>query len=88
MDNYLEPLKIEQALRSENMKLKYRKENNPKDINILDYTIIAALEKQMHMAVKPCKKIPGICKCPICRIELCHDESLRFCPECGQALKV
>jgi hypothetical protein len=43
----LELLKVEQALRSENMKLDYRRNNKPSEINILDYTVIAALEKQI-----------------------------------------
>lgn len=48
--NLLEPLKIRSALSSERMKLEYRKENNPKDISILDYTIIACLEKCLKEA--------------------------------------
>jgi hypothetical protein len=47
MDNSLEPLKVESALRSEKMKMEYRMRNKPKEINILDLTVIAALEKQV-----------------------------------------
>lgn len=44
MNNPLEPLKLQSALQSEIFKLEYRKANKPKDINILDYTIIYALK--------------------------------------------
>lgn len=44
INNPLEEIKVEQALRSEMMKLEYRKKNNPSKINILDYTVIKALE--------------------------------------------
>lgn len=40
----LEPLKLSSALNSEIFKLKYRMKNKPKEVNILDYTIIAALQ--------------------------------------------
>lgn len=42
--NPLEPLKLSCALNSELFKLKYRKENKPKEICSLDYTVIAALQ--------------------------------------------
>ena len=45
MGNPLEPLKISSALDAEIFKLKYRQEHKPKDITILDYTIIAALKE-------------------------------------------
>ena len=45
IDDYLEPLKVWAALNSEIMKLNYRKKNNPKQINVLDYTVIYALQK-------------------------------------------
>lgn len=44
MNNPLEPWKLQSALQSEIFKLEYRKANKPKDINILDYTIIYALK--------------------------------------------
>lgn len=44
MNNPLEPLKLSSALNSELLKLEYRKANKPKDINILDYTVIYALK--------------------------------------------
>jgi hypothetical protein len=84
---YLEPLKVGSALRSEILKFEYRQKNKPTEINILDYTVMAALEKQMPVKVKPNKRIPGICKCPICKTELCEDEDLNYCPTCGQRLK-
>jgi hypothetical protein len=85
MDDYLELLKVEQALRSENMKLDYRRRNKPNDVNILDYTIIAALEKQIP------KKIKSDCGnyyCPICNKNamLYSGEKLEFCKSCGQKL--
>ena len=45
MENPLEPLKISSALKSEIMKLEFRKQRNPESISIFDYTIIAALQK-------------------------------------------
>ena len=44
MNNPLEPLKLSSALNSELFKLEYRKANKPKEINILDYTVIYALK--------------------------------------------
>ena len=44
MNNPLEPLKLSSALDSEIFKMRYRMENKPKEINILDYTVIAALQ--------------------------------------------
>lgn len=48
--------------------------------------IVEALEKQAPKPVKPNKRIPGICKCPICKTELCDDKDLNYCPTCGQKL--
>ena len=45
MENPLEPIKIYSALKSEILKLELRIKNRPKDISILDYTVIAALQK-------------------------------------------
>lgn len=45
MENPLEPLKISSALKSEIMKLEFRKQRKPESISIFDYTIIAALQK-------------------------------------------
>ena len=45
MENPLEPIKVYSALKSENLKLELRIKNRPKDISILDYTVIAALQK-------------------------------------------
>ena len=52
MDNPLEPIKIESALRSEMMKLEFRKANRPKDVSILDYTIIAALAEALRQRLE------------------------------------
>jgi hypothetical protein len=50
MDDILEPLKVQSALNSEIMKLNFRKEHKPKDVSVLDYTIIAALYKVLTEA--------------------------------------
>lgn len=43
IDNPLEPLKLSSALASEIRKYEWRKENKPKSISVLDYTIMYAL---------------------------------------------
>lgn len=48
MKNPLEPLKISSALKSEIMKLEFRKQSKPESISVLDYTIIAALQKVLY----------------------------------------
>lgn len=45
MENPLEPIKVYSALKSEILKLELRIKNRPKDISILDYTVIASLQK-------------------------------------------
>ena len=45
MENPLEPIKVYSALKSEILKLELRIKNRPKDISVLDYTVIAALQK-------------------------------------------
>ena len=42
--NPLEPIKLKSALESEIFKYEFRKKNNPKQISILDYTIMYALK--------------------------------------------
>lgn len=44
-ENPLEPIKVYSALKSEILKLELRIKNRPKDISVLDYTVIAALQK-------------------------------------------
>lgn len=44
INNPLEPMKLSSALQSEIFKLEYRKANKPKEISILDYTVIYALK--------------------------------------------
>lgn len=82
MDEQLETMKVKAALRSENMKMEYRKTNKPKEINILDYTVIEALKKQIPQKVI---KIKGISSqaCPICLSNVNYN----FCPGCGQRIK-
>ncbi|MDD3029806.1 MAG: hypothetical protein PHS57_05960 [Alphaproteobacteria bacterium] len=48
MENPLERIKVQAALRSEMMKLKFRQEHDPKKISILDYTIIYALKNVLE----------------------------------------
>ena len=48
MENPLEPIKVYSALKSEILKLELRIKNRPKDISILDYTVIAALQKVLE----------------------------------------
>lgn len=50
---------------------------------------LAAMKKQIPVKAKLLKKIPGICKCPICKIDLCTENGKQiYCPDCGQALIV
>ncbi|WP_353096195.1 hypothetical protein [Tissierella praeacuta] len=86
INNPLEDIKVETALRSEKMKLEYRKANNPENINILDYTVIAALEKQT--AKKAISKERGnftTYECPCCG-RLYWEYIDDYCSSCGQKL--
>lgn len=50
---------------------------------------IEALDKQISRPVIPNKRIAELCKCPICKTELCRDDKdLHYCPTCGQALEL
>ncbi|SFH34535.1 hypothetical protein SAMN05660649_04838 [Desulfotomaculum arcticum] len=50
---------------------------------------VAAMEKQTPNPVIPNKRIAELCKCPICKTELCRDDNdLNYCPTCGQALEL
>lgn len=89
IDNPLEKIKVEQALRSEMMKLEYRKKNKPKEINILDYTVIAALEKQIPKSPKGLSiTFEGkVGNCPSCnKLVRESDEKPNIC-NCGQRLE-
>lgn len=48
----LEPLKISSALKSELLKLQFRKAEKPESISTLDYTVIAALKEALEKRVK------------------------------------
>ena len=48
MSDPLEPLKISSALKSELLKLQFRKAENPESISPLDYTVIAALKEVLE----------------------------------------
>lgn len=109
MDNYLkemsdilEPLKVDSALSSEELKLNYRKQNNPKAISILDYTIIEALKRQIPKEVDTDEINRGIgisgeydidfnMLCPNCKEVVGDYEAnelyYKHCPNCGQKLK-
>ena len=52
IDNPLEPLKLQSAIQSEILKFNYRKEHKPQDINILDYTVMAALKYCLEEQLK------------------------------------
>ena len=49
---------------------------------------LAAIKKQTPIKANPLKKIPGICRCPICKVDLCIEdgETQIYCPDCGQAV--
>lgn len=47
INNPLEPLKISSALKSELLKLQFRKTEKPESISPLDYTVIAALREAL-----------------------------------------
>lgn len=83
MNNALEPLKVESALRSEARKLEYRRSNKPESVSELDYTIIMALARQMPMK----RLFDGIdtYKCPNCKEEVYDEE---YCSCCGQRIIV
>lgn len=48
MSDPLEPLKISSALKSELLKLQFRKAEKPESISPLDYTVIAALKEALE----------------------------------------
>lgn len=48
----LEPLKISSALKSELLKLQFRKAEKPESISPLDYTVIAALKEALEKRVQ------------------------------------
>lgn len=96
MNLYLEQLKVEAALRSENMKLEYRKKNKPSEINILDYTVITALEKQIAKEPTHEASLQKCCTCPSCKnvidkFEQFGESKVRvkynYCHFCGQKIK-
>lgn len=52
MSDPLEPLKISSALKSELLKLQFRKAEKPESISPLDYTVIAALKEALEKRVQ------------------------------------
>ena len=52
INNPLEPLKISSALKSELLKLQFRKAEKPESISPLDYTVIAALKEALEKRAK------------------------------------
>ena len=102
MNDVLEPLKVECTLNSEERKLNYRKQHRPKDVNILDYTIIEALKRQIPKEVNTEEINRGIgvsgeydidfnMLCPNCKEVVGDYEAnelyYKHCPNCGQKLK-
>lgn len=85
MNNILEPLKVESALKSEERKLNYRKEHKPQDVSMLDYTIIEALKKQIpYIPTKiDNETLTGICKCARVTSKVSGEF---YCKYCGQKL--
>jgi hypothetical protein len=83
MNNILEPLKVESALRSQALTLEYRRSHKPDSINELDYTIIMALVRQLPME----RLFDGVdtYMCPACKEEVYDEE---YCPYCGQRMLV
>lgn len=59
LNDPLEPLKLSSALKSEIWKYEFRKKNSPKEINILDYTIIYALKYCLEEQLKKAKAAGG-----------------------------
>ena len=88
INNPLEDIKVESALRSEKMKLEYRKANKPKDVNILDYTVIAALEKKKKKNVISINRGDFTSHtCPCCeRLYWFYIDS--YCGACGQKINI
>lgn len=89
MDDPLEPIKVVSAMKSQSMVLTYRQEHEPDKVNILDYTVIAALWKQIPHKVEVTKWMTypervSFGDCPGCGKEV--DRSMRYCDRCGQAL--
>ena len=87
INDVLEPLRVNSALRSEKLKLNYRNEHTPNEITILDYTIIKALEKQIPSKVEEGTEGGYDWYCS-CGTYLSHikDESIHYCKSCGQRL--
>lgn len=86
----LEPLKVEQALRSEMMKLEYWKKNMPSEINILDYTVIKALEFVLNEGEYRIKKKPETIvnenDVQIGRITFKKGTTVYKCPTCDRLI--
>ena len=57
IENPLEPLKLSAALESEIFKYNYRKENKPKEINMLDYTVMYALKHCLDEKLEEVKQM-------------------------------
>lgn len=92
INNPLELIKVDAALRSEHMKLEYRQKTRPDQVNILDYTVIAALEKQIPNKAIEVKERHNFRQeviykdgyCPICKNEI--SSAYLYCNKCGQAI--
>lgn len=101
INNPLEEIKVKAVLSSKIRKLDFRKNFKPEDVNILDYTVIAALEKQVprHPYIESVTQNGGVIDvlCPSCYHEIfrCFNvntpwndsqKSHKHCEKCGQKL--
>lgn len=95
MDKYLDATTVETTLKTKKLIMEWQKANKPSEINILDYTVIAALEKQMPKKVTHEATLYKCCTCPNCknvidRFEKFGENNVRVeymhCHFCGQKL--
>ena len=85
----LEAIKVTSALQSECLKIDYRKKYKPEDISPLDYTIIAALMKQIPTKPKTDEN-KRYC-CPDCGYIVAYESGYGtlysfHCENCGQKI--
>lgn len=89
INNPLEEIKVKAVLDSEIRKLEFRKEFKPEDVNILDYTVIVALEKQVTKKVSNKKQSDFLgytAHCPSCKVTIVSSFNSNVCGNCGQRL--
>ena len=89
MGDPLEQIKVVSAMKSQSMVLEYRQKHEPDKVNILDYTVIAALWKQIPRKVEITEHMTypervAFGNCPVCNKEV--NQTKQVCDCCGQAL--